>query len=223
VAVAGQKRAEGVAREIFHRVVAGRLQPGDLLGSEPDLMEHYGVSRAVFREAVRLLEHDHVATMRRGRRGGLIVASPSAAAVTDVVAVYLAWRQIDVAALVELRIGLELALVDLVVDRLDADGRAELERVVGREVDGSEEGSHGLHVTLAHLSGNSVLELLALVLIRLTRLHQVRGLSKSARADLGHAIDQTHRGIVVALQRGDRDGAKRRLRRHLEVLSTYLR
>jgi DNA-binding FadR family transcriptional regulator len=223
-APAGQKRAEAVAREIFHGVVAGNLQPGDLIGSEPELMERYGVSRAVFREAVRLVEHDQVATMRRGPRGGLFVAPPSAAAVTDVVAVYLAWRGIDISALAELRIGVELALVDLVVDRMDTPRSARLDEAVAREAGAAgEQDSHGLHVTIAGLSGNRALELVALVLIRLTRLHQVQQLSERARDEILSEVRRTHEGIAAALQAGDREVARHRLRRHLDVLSTHLR
>ena len=66
----------------WRRVVADRIlgdiaeegwPEGEVVGSEAELLERYGVSRAVFREAVRLLEHLQVARMRRGPGGGLVV------------------------------------------------------------------------------------------------------------------------------------------------------
>ena len=68
------KRAEDVARAILQDVVADDLPPGTLLGSQATLIEKYGASRDVFREALRLLEHHQVATMRRGPGGGLFVS-----------------------------------------------------------------------------------------------------------------------------------------------------
>lgn len=82
----GDKRAEAVARSILYAVVAEQLPAGTLLGSEAELMAEHDVSRAVLREAVRLLEHHRVAVMRRGPGGGLFVAEPSVDAVIDVVA-----------------------------------------------------------------------------------------------------------------------------------------
>src|SRR5262245_15204814 len=77
-----QKLAAQVAQRIESEIVASDWPVGRVLGSEPELMERYGVSRAVFREAVRLVEHHQVATMRRGRSGGLVVRAPDATAVT---------------------------------------------------------------------------------------------------------------------------------------------
>ncbi len=111
------KRAEDVARAILQDVVADDLPPGTLLGSQAALIERYGASRAVFREALRLLEHHQIATMRRGPGGGLFVSAPSVRGVSDVVAVYLARRDISMADLVELRVRVEMALVDLAIAR----------------------------------------------------------------------------------------------------------
>ncbi len=62
---------------------------GEVLGSEADLLERYQVSRAVFREAVRLVEHQQVARTRRGPGGGLVITEPTIGAVIDAVVLYL--------------------------------------------------------------------------------------------------------------------------------------
>ena len=72
-AVGSGKGAETVARNITQAIVVEGLQPGDLVGTEPELIEREGVSRALLREAVRLLEHHQIARMRRGPGGGLFV------------------------------------------------------------------------------------------------------------------------------------------------------
>src|SRR3546814_20446629 len=68
-------------------------------------MERYGVSRAVLREAVRVLEHHQVAKMRRGPGGGLFVSEPGVAATTEAVALHLHRLAIPTAQLFEVRPG----------------------------------------------------------------------------------------------------------------------
>src|ERR1700721_2725611 len=58
--------AAAVARQILTDVVDRGWPVGEVLGSQTALIERYGVSRAVFREAVRLVENQQGATMGRG-------------------------------------------------------------------------------------------------------------------------------------------------------------
>src|SRR6185437_15056676 len=83
-----RKLAARIARAIEDDVIAADWPVGSMIGSEPELIERYGVSRAVFREAVRLVEHHQVAQMRRGRSGGLRVIAPDAAAAVSAAVVY---------------------------------------------------------------------------------------------------------------------------------------
>jgi len=220
------KRAEDVARAILQDVVADDLPPGTFLGSQAALVERYGASRAVFREALRLLEHHQIATMRRGPGGGLFVSAPSARGVSDVVAVYLARRDISLADLVELRIRVELTLVELVVARLDADGEQELVRALDREraLTATEfaDGGHDMHGVIAVLAVNRALELVTLVLVRLMRIHQIEGFSEVDQAAAAGAVAKAHTAIVRAITERDAEAALRRMRRHLEAVSKYL-
>jgi DNA-binding FadR family transcriptional regulator len=222
----GGKRAEAVARRITQEIVGGGMQPGALVGAEKDLIEQEGVSRAVLREAVRLLEHHQIARMRRGPGGGLFVFEPSVGAVTEIAAIYLARRGMRPASLGELRTGVEVALAGLAAERIDAAGVALLNETIGREqADGDQERNDGtgdLHSVVASAARNSVLELVALVLIRLSRLHHVERLAlevrRHVRADALHA----HEAIAVAIETGDRELSRRRMRRHLEALADLL-
>lgn len=222
------KRAEDVARAILQDVVADDLPPGTLLGSQTVLIERYGASRAVFREALRLLEHHQIATMRRGPGGGLFVSAPSVRGVSDVVAVYLARRDISMVDLVELRIRVELALVDLAVTRADgAQSGVELndalEREQGLSVVAFADGGHDLHAVIAGLAGNRALELVLLVLLRLMRLHQVEEVTDEERAVAALEVSKAHRAIADAIVEADVELARRRMRHHLEAIGSYLR
>ena len=220
------KRAEDVARAILQDVVADDLPPGTLLGSQAALIERYGASRAVFREALRLLEHHQIATMRRGPGGGLFVSAPSVRGVSDVVAVYLARRDISMADLIELRVRVEVALVELTIARTDASDSElhdALKQERGLSIAEFADGGHDLHAVIAGLARNRALELVSLVLIRLMRLHQVEQVSDEERAVAALQVSKAHGAIADAITDGDVALAGRRMRRHLDALGSYLR
>src|SRR5262249_29752956 len=91
-----QKRAELVAREIELEILERGWCVGESLGSEPELLARFGVSRSVFREAVRLLEHDDVARMRQGPGGGLVVTEPDAGTVARAAALLLEYDKVAI-------------------------------------------------------------------------------------------------------------------------------
>ncbi len=223
---AQEKGAEAVARHITQLVVAEDLQPGDLVGTEPELIEREGVSRALLREAVRLLEHHHIARMRRGPGGGLFVMAPSANAVTETAAIYLARRGMQLSELAELRTGVEVAITDLAAQRIDNEGIAILGDALTREANATDAervaAVHDLHAAVAATAHNRVLELVALVLIRLSRLHQIERLAPKARNEITAEVLRTHEGIAAAIETGDRELARHRMRRHLEALGTLM-
>jgi DNA-binding FadR family transcriptional regulator len=206
---AGSKRAEALARELLGEVIAGKMPPGQLIGSEPDLVERFGVSRAVWREAVRILEHHQVAVMKRGPSGGLFVTAPSVVAVAEIVAVHLERRGTQVADLMELRTGVELTLVDRVAIARSSEPLAAV-----ADLD--------FHGELAGLAGNRVLELVAAVLIRLTGFQQGVRRVRERRAEVDREVARAHAGIVEAVSVGDRELARHRLRRHLEATTAFL-
>jgi DNA-binding FadR family transcriptional regulator len=222
----GDKRGEAVARQVFRQVVGDGWPVGMFLGSEPELMERHGVSRAVLREAVRLLEHHDIAAMRRGPGGGLFVSEPGLATVSDTVALYLDRRGMDLGSLAELRSGVELATVDRVMDKVDDEVRARLHRALDAEraapnQDFVQGVPSGFHAAVARLSRNPVLELVALVLMRLARMQQVNP-SGRRRRELVDEATRAHERIVEAILSEDRELVRHRMRRHLDALRPYM-
>ena len=217
---AGDKRAEAVAREIFATILEEKQAPASFIGSEASLMSEHSASRAVVREAVRILDYHHIATMRRGPGGGLFVAAPDSSAVTDIVAIYLRRRGVSANHVVEMLTGLELAVVERVAQRLadeDGDVAAPLRAYLETGPAGGPHPGLDWHSLLASLTGNSTLELLHRVVMRLgwlffSRLAEVdpnvRQLSEPA------AIDPVHQGITEALLAGDKELAMMRMRAH---------
>ena len=122
------KRAAKVADLIIEDVMALGWPVGEVLGSETDLLERYQVSRAVFREAVRLLEHQQVARTRRGPGGGLVITEPTVGAVIDAVVLYLHRVDARLDEIFEARIILEDLACQLAAERTDENDLAELRR-----------------------------------------------------------------------------------------------
>jgi DNA-binding FadR family transcriptional regulator len=67
--------AAAILRE---RIINGELRDGDLLPKQEDLMEEFHISRPALREALRILEHEGLLTVRRGSVGGSVIAVPTA-------------------------------------------------------------------------------------------------------------------------------------------------
>jgi DNA-binding FadR family transcriptional regulator len=146
------------------------------------------------------------------------------------VAVYLARRDISMADLVELRIRVELAQVGLAIDQVDGGSGGDLAELHGAlehedrlSLGEFADGGHDLHAVVAGLAGNRALELVSLVLIRLMRLHQVEQVSDEQRAAAAVEVSKAHGAIADAITVGDVELARRRMRRHLEALGSYLR
>ncbi|HEY2999260.1 MAG TPA: GntR family transcriptional regulator, partial [Acidimicrobiales bacterium] len=122
--------ASTVADRIVDDVARLGWPEGEVVGSEPELLERYGVSRAVFREAVRLVEHKHVARMRRGPGGGLVVTAPSVDALADAASVYLFYVGAEIDDVFEARLALEEAAAELAPARLEEGHIAALRELV---------------------------------------------------------------------------------------------
>ncbi len=94
----GLRLAYRITAEVRRRA----LQVGCSIGPEPDLVSRYGVSRAVFREAVRMLEFFGVVEVRRGKDGGLVVAEMDPEGTVVSALLYLDYAGIDPARTQEL-------------------------------------------------------------------------------------------------------------------------
>ena len=220
------KLAESIARRIFAGIVDDGWRVAQPLGSEGELMERYGVSRAILREAVRMLEFHQITVMRRGPGGGLFVAAPGIDATADAVAIYLERRAIRPEHLFEIRTIIELKVLDRVIENLDDEMIRRLAEAHEVEVHASPETfpvyGHDLHVILGELSGNRVLALLTDVVVRLSRSHNAA--PDGAPANLPTAdVVRTHERIIDAIKGRDAELARHRMRRHLSALVRWTR
>jgi len=226
----GRKLGEVLAERIEDEIIERGWPVGQVLGSEADLIGKYDVSRAVFREAMRIVDHHGVAEMRRGPGGGLVVAAPDLEAVIRTVALHLEFLRIEPGQINEARMALELEVVRAAAERLTPDGAERIKQHLAHEVEdikrtrelGRARGdlpTHDFHLLLADLTGNPAMRLFVQVVAQVTGALSPRSPSLDETASEVH---RTHQRIAEAILDGDVDAAERRMRRHLETVVRYL-
>ncbi len=219
--------ASKIARDIEADIVRRGWTVGESLGSEHALQERFGVSRSVLREAVRLVEHHHVARMRRGPNGGLLICEPDAGPATRAVVIYLEYLGTTASDLLNARLVLEPLAASLAAERIDEAGIARLRAVLHAE----EQWKPGLpaprdefHIALAEQCKNPVLQLFVDILMRLTTRYALQSRASSPREAI-EAVDRLHTDhseMVAAVTAGDSARAKTLSERHVEAVTAWL-
>ena len=221
------KLAAQVARQLEETVIRRGWPVGELLGSEVGLRERFGVSRAVMREAVRLVEHHQVARMRRGPNGGLFVCAPDAGPATRAIVIYLEYVGTGVDDLLEARLLLEPLAARLAADRISEDGITTLRAHLDAEATLLAEPAildDPLHTLLGQMSGNPALHLFIDVLTRLTGryAHTSRRISRTEMLTAKHASHRDHRAVVESVIAGEGARAETLLGKHLAEVSDWI-
>jgi DNA-binding FadR family transcriptional regulator len=216
------KVPERAARLINERIRAAGSPEGTVLGSEAALISSLAISRNAFREAVRVLEYYGIATMRRGVNGGLVVRHPDPTRVVDTVVAYLDFLRIEPEQLLQARVAVELATVELATARLTGDNAARITAAMQDEYVVPANRVYTvqptLHRLLGELSGNLPLQLFVAVL---TRLQTTRLDSHPTSAE-GEQARQVHERLVDAVSARDPMRARHEMAQHLDTMRFFL-
>ncbi|PBC47951.1 GntR family transcriptional regulator [Rhodococcus sp. ACS1] len=219
-AVAPEKLAVQVARRIVDEIIERQWPIGEVLGSETALREHFGVSRSILREAIRVLEHSRVVQMRQGPGGGLVVGTPDPTPAIRGVVIYLEYAGATVEQVVHARFVFERMAIAAVSESLTESGVQEL-----RSSASGEDGRlpENFHIALGRLSGNPVLELYIDILVRLTAAytHRARGIAGNTEEE-GCAAARQHLAIAESIVAGASSRAQSDLVTHLDRAATWL-
>ncbi|WP_322756608.1 FadR/GntR family transcriptional regulator [Frankia sp. Cas3] len=220
------KAADELARQIADEIANAGWPVGTSLGSEQTLTERYRVGRGVLREAIRILERDSIATMRKGPSGGLVISEPSVDAAAYAAWIHLSHRGLGPADVLSTRKALELAAVDRVIDRLHEDARRAIDDQLRAErdlpPDASIQDLQRFHRVLASLTGDPAMELFIDIMLRLTSERWEQHHDEHARHQLIRAIPRAHRAIAAGILSGDREKARRAMEKHLDAFRAWL-
>ena len=191
-----------VRRELEHRIVSGKLAPGDKLNEE-DIAGQLNVSRGPVREAFRALESAGLLRVEKNR--GVFVRRVSIAEADEIYEVRAGLDQL-IGRIVAARIRpAEVAQLRELLKRMQQAARA-------RDVEAYYPLNFRFHDRLAELTGNTTL--LAAYRRLVNELHLYRKETLARGADSFPISTREHAEIVDALAHKDADRAGRLLYEH---------
>ncbi len=208
----GARLSEQLADALLARIRAGQIQPGERLPTEAALVQRFGVSRTVVREALSRLKTLGLLESRQG--SGAYVRAPDAreaqrlqltpdgsvAAVLQMVEVRRA-LEAEAAALAAAR------RTTRAVRQIRAAMRA-IEQAVAAGGDGVAE-DVAFHAAIAQAAGNPfLLATLAYLNQFLLDATRVTRANEATRDDLAEQVRQEHAAVVAAIEAGDVAGAR---------------
>ncbi len=198
---------------------ARRAGPGGRLGSEAQLCERHDVSRAVLREALRTLEPQAIVRAQRGARGGLVACAPDSTYTIELTATYLEYARLRPRHFYELWRALQIACTPMAAARIDAAGRARMNRLRSEEArpmaPQQRLPTHGrLHALIGELSRNPALALFMGLLDRVGTHYQADPPSD----EIWSRIVASHAELCGLIGAGEAALARRAMLRHLKLL-----
>lgn len=212
----------GVSDALRAQIDAGYYAPGDKLPTEPALIEKFGVSRTVVREAIAALRADGLVESRQG--SGVFVIGPRQSdpglrlftAETDKIS--------DIIEELELRIAIEVEAAGLAAVRSSPAQEAEIQAMVDwyarlvEEGKPTDEADFRFHMAIATATNNArfrtFLEHVGRRMIPRVKFRTVMG-GVDPLPSRDQPILQEHRDIAEAILARDPDKAREAMRRHL--------
>lgn len=216
--------AHGLVDDLGDKIRNQSLRPGDKLPTESAIMQAYGVSRTVVREALSKLQAGGLVETLHGvgtfvlqpqpRTGGVFRLDPGEIAAS-----------VDVLAVLELRISLETESAGLAASR-----RTDAQLVAMRKalddfeknvaVAGDTVGpDFRFHLEIAESTGNpyfaDIMRHLGTTLIPRTRISAIRSTQQGGGAPYLSRVNREHEEIYAAIARRDPESARAAMRIHL--------
>jgi GntR family transcriptional repressor for pyruvate dehydrogenase complex len=218
------KTAELVARTLRQMIVDGKLKDGDFLPNEPELMNHFRVSRPTLREAVRVLESERLVEVRRGSRTGAQVRVPGPEIVARPAGLLLELSGATIADVLVARSAIEPVAARLLALNGKVKAFDELEQILTEDIPASLEAARfaaataHFHRRLVELSGNATLSMIAGMLHEITERHTAVAVTRKRsvpKPDYDKLV-RSYRHLIKLLHARDGDEAEAHWRRHMD-------
>jgi GntR family transcriptional regulator, transcriptional repressor for pyruvate dehydrogenase complex len=203
------------------RIRAGNLSPGEKLPTEAAIMEDFGVSRTVVREAISRLQAGGLVETRHGV--GTFVVARGEGGAFRIGPEQLETLQ-DVIAVLELRIAVETESAALAAARRTPQNVEALRNALKAFTSAVEEGRDAVgpdfqfHLEVARATHNDhfvdLMGTLGGMMIPRARLEPAGPLTPDREAYL-RRVNAEHESIVEAIARQDAEGARAAMRTHL--------
>lgn len=213
--------AHGLVEDLGEKIRNQSLRPGDKLPTESAIMQAYGVSRTVVREALSKLQAGGLVETLHGV--GTFVLQPRASGVFRLDPGEIA-ASVDVLAVLELRISLETESAGLAASRRTDEQLVAMRHALDDfeknvTVAGDTVGpDFRFHLQIAQSTGNpyfaDIMRHLGTTLIPRTRISAIRN-HEGGGAPYLSRVNREHEEIYAAIARRDPESARAAMRIHL--------
>lgn len=201
-------------------VAAEKLRPGERLPSENKLSAALGVSRPVVREAMRMLAATGLVELAAGKRATIVAVDGEM--ISRVIENAVLVGQADAADILEMRRGIEIAMVSLAAERRSNEAIEELRTIVGEMARCLGDGTRysrldlRLHLALAKATANPLYPLLIEAFRQLIEASMLAGIERWEATPELRRVQVLHQAIVDAVVAGDADAAARAMAQHFD-------
>jgi DNA-binding FadR family transcriptional regulator len=216
--------------QIQEAILDGRLQPGDKLPSQRELVAMFETSRASIREALRVLEQKGLIEIKLGVSGGAVVKNADTEPVTESLKLLLQQQRVSLAHLAEFRESIEGDIAACAaaragaaeIRRMDdilAQASACLEQADARPRDFIRADIR-LHIALAEISGNPIF----VAVIKMVH-ETILGLYDRFTLRDRDVLEENYQdlcALVAAVKKGQSDKARRLALNHVRRFNRHL-
>ena len=222
------KTAEVLANRLRRSILEGDVREGEKLPIEAALMEQFGVSRHVLREAFRILESERLITVRRGAAGGALVLRPEPQVAARHLGILLQSRGTRLEDVQRARIVLEVSAVRALAQTPDPEILAQLrernDRAEASVADSNEFARLSLdfHQGVVELAGNDTVAVMMSLIREILQLHVTAGLGQQPEdqdsAKFNHLSVRANEKLLGLIESGDPDAAAAFWQLHLAAI-----
>lgn len=209
-----------IIEQVRSALFAGKLTPGERLGTEVSLGEQFGVSRMAIRDALRSLEAVGIIEIRVGQRGGIYVAEGDPARLSDLLAIQFKLLDVKPDEMVDAQIAIEVVAAGLAAEKATAEEIAGLWSLIAQMEDSSTTSIEFVrlalefHTAVVDASHNRVLSAQFRALKHLLLPLYAQGTTPSV---MGRAI-AAHRALVACIAARDPSAARSVLDNRLQLI-----
>lgn len=216
-----ERLSKKVADDLQQKIISNELKVGDRLPTEPELMEEYGVSRTVIREAAAFLVSRGVVDVRP-RRGMTVQASDGKGFSESLIA-HLQMSKVSLPQLLQVRSVLETAIVELAAEKRTEEDIAGLNNNLERMQTARLEAHQALSVDMEFhdlLAAATHNPFFILVSRPITELLYSLYINQSGYMSFQSLTFAEHQAVLDSVVDKDSEAAALAMKRHLDRVGT---
>jgi len=206
-----------VEMNLVNFFISQGLHPGDPIPKEIELASVMGVSRTVIRESLVRLKTMGILDSKKHK--GTVIKSPDFPSILEKSLIPHILDDSTLHDIFELRLVLEIGMADLIIQHIVPEDIVELEQIVAKEPESTKDILFDIdheilfHGKLYEITKNKTLKNFQKVLLPVFNYVYGSGLINKPISKKKYV---SHKGLIEALKKGNADGFRIAMRKHLE-------